>query len=207
MRWRGTLLQLHRDVGYFCVGLIVVYCVSGVAVNHRHHWDYNFTEDNEISQLGGPQDLLGAKVAAFDAATRAAPGKLARAAQDELVLAIAAKVAAGQTPRKAFWRAPDRLSLFFGEGEAHVVDYMPASGVAETKKKNDRLLIRAFNALHLNEKHGAWTWLADAFALALLFLALSGALILKGRKGIAGRGGMMLVAGLLVPLLGLFLFV
>lgn len=204
MRWRRTLLWLHRDVGYFCVGLIVLYAVSGVAVNHRHHWDYNFSIDRQTLEIGPPEALLGPSAASFDAATRADPGALARAGQDALVTAIAARVAQGEKPRKVFWRAADRLSLFFGPGDGHVVDYLPASGKVEASRKQDRLLIRAFNRLHLNEKHGAWTWLADAFAVAMLFLAFSGALILRGRKGILGRGGVLALLGVVVPILGLF---
>jgi len=40
-RVRSWLRTWHRDVGYLCAGLVVVYAVSGVAVNHHHEWDYN----------------------------------------------------------------------------------------------------------------------------------------------------------------------
>jgi hypothetical protein len=59
--------------------------------------------------------------------------------------------------------------------------------------------------LHLNEPHGLWTYIADAYAVALLFLAVSGAVILKGKHGLKGRGGRLFALGMLVPILALIL--
>ena len=53
--------------------------------------------------------------------------------------------------------------------------------------------------VHLNRMKGVWTWVADAFAVLLAFLAVSGALLLKGPKGLAGRGKWFVLAGLIVP--------
>jgi hypothetical protein len=33
---------IHRDLGYVCVGLTLVYAVSGVAVNHVRDWNPNY---------------------------------------------------------------------------------------------------------------------------------------------------------------------
>ena len=41
-KWRRWNNVLHRDLGYFCVALTVIYAISGVAVNHIHHWNPNY---------------------------------------------------------------------------------------------------------------------------------------------------------------------
>ena len=64
----------------------------------------------------------------------------------------------------------------------------------------NRPLFRDANYLHLNEIKGAWTFVADAFALCLIFLAISGALIVKGRQGLRGRGGILALAGMVLPI-------
>ena len=33
-RWRPWIRAIHRDVGYFSVGLTFIYALSGLAVNH-----------------------------------------------------------------------------------------------------------------------------------------------------------------------------
>ncbi|MDP6942690.1 MAG: hypothetical protein QF464_00955, partial [Myxococcota bacterium] len=43
----------------------------------------------------------------------------------------------------------------------------------------------------------------DAFALALIFLALSGAIMLKGSQGFAGRGKWLVGIGILIPVVAL----
>ena len=43
------------------------------------------------------------------------------------------------------------------------------------------------------------------FAIALIIITLSGIIMLKGNKGIIGRGGIELIVGILIPILFLFL--
>jgi len=199
MSWRRPLVSLHRDLGFFALGLTVVYAVSGLATNHRAHWDYNYATDRKQIVVGAPAALLG-----VDDGTAA--HELARARQDELVSAIGRALGRGDVPLKVFWRGPDRLSLFYAESERDVVDYLPASGTAEWTRKTPRPILRTFNMLHLNEKRQVWTWIGDSYALILLFMGVSGVLIVKGRKGLKGRGGMYLVAGILLPTLAMILF-
>ena len=43
--------------------------------------------------------------------------------------------------------------------------------------------------------------MADLFAFSLIFFALSGLFIVKGKKGMAGTGKWYLLAGILIPVL------
>ena len=33
---------LHRDIGYFFFGMTLIYCVSGIALNHKKDWNPNY---------------------------------------------------------------------------------------------------------------------------------------------------------------------
>lgn len=200
-RWRRVLRTLHRDIGFLCVGLCIIYTVSGVAVNHARDWDYNYSKVYEVHKIGGPAALLGAEAREGGAGD---PVRLAHKHQAALVKQILAKLGRAEQPRKVFWRDPFRLSLHFDNKKHDIVDYMPAQGTATHRTRVKRFLLREFNFLHLNEPRGVWTLIADAYAVLLLFLALSGAIIVKGRRGLRGRGGVMLVIGLLIPLVALF---
>ena len=98
---------------------------------------------------------------------------------------------------------PESISLYYGKGDSDTVDYHPCSGVLHRVVRKDRWLLRELNYLHLNEARGAWTYIADAFALLLVFLAISGAVMTKGRHGLKGRGGVFAAIGLLIPILAL----
>ncbi|MZI58189.1 peptidase, partial [Enterococcus durans] len=47
---------------------------------------------------------------------------------------------------------------------------------------------------------------ADAFAVSLIVITVSGMVMIKGPKGLWGRGGIELVGGILIPILFLMCF-
>ena len=51
---------------------------------------------------------------------------------------------------------------------------------------------------------GIWTVAADVYASALLLLALSGIFLVRGRKGLKGRGGLLMTSGFLLPIVYAF---
>ena len=200
MRWRRRLITLHRDVGYLSAGLVLVYAVSGVAVNHRHHWNYNQSVEQQTKTLPNAAALLGRD-------DRCAPDDclaLARRQPNELVAKICGRLGRDGAPQKVFWRGPRRLTLFFTEPKRLLVDYNPVNGRTDLEIRTDRPLIRQVNFLHLNESRRVWTWIADAFAVALVFLALSGLFLVKGKRGLRGRGGVLFLLGLAIPAVALW---
>ncbi|HAC20873.1 MAG TPA: peptidase, partial [Porphyromonadaceae bacterium] len=46
---------------------------------------------------------------------------------------------------------------------------------------------------------------SDVFATALMIIAISGLFIVRGNKGLWGRGGIELAIGILIPLLFIYL--
>lgn len=199
MRWRPTLVVLHRDIGFLCVGLTLAYAISGIAVNHAHHWNYNRSEREERRAIGTPAELIDGLSPDRRAAIVADSTVLTRDEEMALVARIGEKTGRGSTPRNVFWRGPDHISLFYGAGDGDTVDYHPRSGALTHVVRKDRWLLRDLNFLHLNEGRGVWTYIADTYAAMLLFLAISGAIVVKGRRGLKGRGGLLLAVGFLVP--------
>lgn len=205
MRWRRTLVWLHRDIGFFCLGLTLIYAISGIAVNHRRDWDYNYGTESEFHDLGKPQQLLSDLPLTGMSPEQLAPAALARSHEEQLVVRIGARMGLSQPPRIVFWRGPDRLSLFYAEADRDVVDYVPSSGRAERTLRRPRPLLRPLNLLHLNHVDSPWTYLADTYATLLAFMAVSGVLIVRGRRGLRGRGGLLALAGILLPLVAYLL--
>lgn len=56
------------------------------------------------------------------------------------------------------------------------------------------------NSLFLNRHKGAWTVVADLYALVLLYLSVGGAFMLRGKTGLSGRGKWLVGLGALVPI-------
>ncbi|MCA8915544.1 MAG: hypothetical protein KDB90_09040, partial [Planctomycetes bacterium] len=48
------LRGLHRDFGFFAVGLTFIYAVSGLAVNHINDWDPSFSHFKKLVTVETP---------------------------------------------------------------------------------------------------------------------------------------------------------
>src|SRR5471032_2906879 len=82
LSFRPWLRAFHRDIGYFAVGLTVVYATSGIAVNHLKDWDPNFKQVNLTHQLALPlpsDDDAAAKSALVSLGVREQPREVYRA--------------------------------------------------------------------------------------------------------------------------------
>jgi len=183
IKWRKWNNLLHRDVGYLCVGLTLVYAVSGVAVNHRADWNPNYQIRSE-------------RVPLTDAASL---DPTAEGFVDEVL----SRLDVSGSVRGSFRRSPTSVDIFL---EDATVSVDLAEGTASFEQVRERPVLRETNFLHLNEPKKLWTYLADVYAAALLFLAISGMFVLKGKKGITGRGAWLTAAGVVIPILFLLFY-
>lgn len=175
--WRHWNRVLHRDLGYLAVGLTLVYAVSGLAVNHTADWDPTYRKRVDVRQ-----------VAPFDPTLPEA----------ELVAQVRVRLELPE-PQAFDQPTPSHLNLFYPQGRR--VQVTLTTGQVVTEALEPRPLLHAFNRLHLNANKGIWTWIADAYAAILAFLALSGLFILRGKQGLLGRGKWWVLAGVAIPLI------
>lgn len=160
MRWRHLFRVIHRDIGYVCVALILAYGISGLAVNHIEDWNpsYSFAERS------------------FDLGPLPA-GTLAEHEQF-----VVAKLALDRAAvRGHFLESEHDLRIFLVEGQEARLDRRTGRGKLKTLSR--RAVLFEVNALHLNNLKGVWTYVADAFAIALIVLALTGMTMMKGDRG------------------------
>ena len=57
MKWRKWNSIIHRDLGYLCFGLTIIYVISGVAVNHIASWNPTYKISNETTHIQLPGKL------------------------------------------------------------------------------------------------------------------------------------------------------
>jgi hypothetical protein len=100
--------------------------------------------------------------------------------------------------RDAYREKPNELEITLDKRTLHV-DTLTGHVVDEGQEP--RFFLRAANWLHENRGKKAWTWIADLYACGLLLLALSGMFMLPGKKGLFGRGAVLIALGALVPIL------
>ncbi len=182
-RWRRWNNVLHRDVGYLCVGLTIVYAVSGVAVNHTDAWNPTWDIDRREASVAPLPE-----------------GDLALAPNVRFLLE---RLDLEPAYRTTFRTDPNTLRIFLESGS---VDVHVAEASATVELVRPRPVLHAFNFLHLNHPKQLWTWTADIYAVALILLAVTGLFVLKGKTGITGRGAWLTAAGAAVPIVFLLLY-
>jgi len=173
-RWRAVLRSLHRDIGYVLVGLTFVYAASGLAINHIDDWNPNFVDQQSTITLDAPLP----------------------ADTDAAVAVILQKLGIDERPESVD-DFGSQLELGFGANRTVRADR--EAGKIFDDHQEPRFFLRVANWLHYNRGKAAWTYIADGYAVLLLFLALSGTVMLKGRKGFVGRGAILIGLGLLIP--------
>lgn len=172
-RWNRTL---HRDAGYLVCVLTALYAVSGIAVNHVADWNPNYSIRHRTVDVG-PFDPAN-----LDAAEAHIVGRLGLDRAD---------VRGRHRP------SPDELRVFLPEGSE--IRVTGSTGHGTWKEVRPRTGLFEANLLHLNRLKGAWTWIADAFSVLLLYVSIGGLFMLRGKNGLLGRGKYLVAAGLLVP--------
>jgi hypothetical protein len=74
-------------------------------------------------------------------------------------------------------------------------------GIVHEEGQQPRFFLRMANWLHVERgKVLPWLFIGDGYALCMMLLAISGMLMVPGRKGLIGRGGLWLIVGVALPL-------
>ena len=181
--WRKLLRDWHRDIGYLATGLTIVYSISGIAVNHTNDWNPNYSiEKSQIKYSPLPDSSWTNKSVVND---------IMKITGEDLKI------------KNIFRPDPNTLQIF-ADKNTLTADNM--HGIITQEIVKSRAVIRESNYLHLNAPKKVWTYIADIFAVALIFLAITGLFLIKGKNGIKGRGAWLTIIGFLIPLIFLFIY-
>jgi len=177
MKIRKLLRILHRDFGYFIVGMTIVYALSGIYLNHRR----DFNPDYKIFVTDFHVEL---------------PAKSGLTEKD-IITALQA-VNEEVVYKKHYINNKGLIKIFIENGEA-VID--PLNGKGTMQYLQRRPFIFSINMLHRANLGTLWKWVSDLMAVILIFVAVSGLFILKGKRGFNRWGWWFMVGGIVVPLL------
>ncbi|TND09808.1 MAG: hypothetical protein FD123_932 [Bacteroidetes bacterium] len=177
---RSLNVAAHRDFGYFFSSLIIVYCLSGIALNHVNDWNPDFIITKENVSLG--------KTYTKEQVTR------------EVILGFGKKV--GETNFKVFdFPTNNQVKIYYDNASLHL-NLESGTGVYENVSR--RPVFYQANVIHRNSLNG-WKWASDIFALMLIAINITGLFILKGKYGLKGRGKWLIAAGTVPPLVAILL--
>ncbi|MCE3228279.1 MAG: hypothetical protein K0S32_2830 [Bacteroidetes bacterium] len=173
-------IATHRDLGYFFSTLIIVYCLSGIALNHVDEWNPDFVITKKTIEV--KENFVAKDLKPTD------------------ILLLSKKV--DETKYKVFdCPTKDQVKIYYDNASLHI-NFTTHEGTYE--KVSRRPLFYQVNVLHRNSLKG-WKWASDVFAFMLIVINITGLFILKGKHGIGRRGKWLILAGFMPPLIAIII--
>ncbi|WP_321281916.1 PepSY-associated TM helix domain-containing protein [Marinifilum fragile] len=171
-----SIRSLHRDLGYLFIGLTLIYAISGI--------------------------LLVLKKDEQNPSYR------------EIVLEKVAKTNLTPDELKAFWKdhfsdAPKLTRIIPAEDVYNIYvkgglgKYYPYDGKIELTTYKKIPIYKFVNDIHYNSGK-RFSSIAMIYAIGLIFFAISGAVMVKGKKGFKKRGVWLMIIGFIIPVLLFF---
>ena len=170
-KFRRKLRILHRDLGYLFIGLTVIYSISGIILNLKDsEKDPAYKETRLKEQI--TLNLMPDELKTIWKKEYSEFIELNRIVPDN-----------------------DQFRLYLKGG---VGSYNPATGEISFVVYKKRPLVKFINDIHVNSGK-RFTWLGNIFGVIFIFLAISGAIMLKGKKSFAKRGWWLMAIGVIIP--------
>lgn len=174
--------NLHRDLGYFYIGLIISFAFSGLMMNHRESWhpDKYTTETKSIQIQLPDESQINEKFAEDLGKKLGIDDKMRRHMVKKGTLKI------------SFEKHDVEIDMKTGKGE--IVTFFKTPIISQSM------------TLHKNTSN-FWIYYSDIFAISLIIIALTGTIMIKaGKFSWKNRGWKLAVAGVIFPLLFLIIF-
>ncbi len=172
----------HRDIGYLIAGLTLIYAISGIALNHKNDWNPNYIFENRPF-------TSDAKI------TRETFNK-------EAAIDILKSIHLEQEYKTFYFPGGNSLTIFINGG---VIHFNVATGEGVIEKISKKPFFYQINFLHYNPGKW-WKYFSDIFCLSLITVTLTGLFIIKGKNGITKRGAILTIAGIILPLIFLLIY-
>lgn len=169
---------LHRELSFFFSGMVLIYAVSGIVMNHRDSINPNYSVERK------------------EYVADALPIQADIQKEDVLELLVPLGEEAHYT--KHYFPRPGVMKVFLKGGSSVVMELSTRKAVYE--KLTHRPILSALTKLHYNPGKW-WTLFADLFAVGLILITVTGIIMLKGAKGMWGRGGVEFLLGIAIPIL------
>ncbi|MCX7728528.1 MAG: PepSY-associated TM helix domain-containing protein [Bacteroidia bacterium] len=183
-RIRNIIIDWHRDIGYFISVLIIVYCISGIALNHIDDFNPDFIIQRDTLIIPHQYQLENC-----DNYT----------AQQISALIHESKIKVWDKP------TADQIKIYYDNATLHIY-IKERKGIYEQLSK--RPIIYHSNLFHRNSIKG-WKWISDIFATLLIIVTVTGLFMLKqkNKNSLFQKGKWYVIAGTILPFIFLIYFI
>lgn len=176
-----TARNVHRDIAYFYLGLIISFSLSGIFLNHRALWNpstYVYQSEEVSVKLPEKKEDIN----------------------EEFVKGLS-KEWGLESSFRGFRLEKEQLRITYNEDRVEI-DLKSGKGKKEAFRKTP--LLAQIVTLH-KDTSNFWIYYSDVFGLGMLIIAFTGMFIANGKYSYTKRGWILSLIGIIFPLIFLFL--
>jgi uncharacterized protein len=176
-----TARNTHRDIAYFYLGLIIAFSFSGIFLNHRQLWHprrYTYNSQEIVLTSRVSKDSVN----------------------DQFIAAFTEEFNI-EDPVRRFSVEGNNLKISYPNNDVQI-DLLTGKGKIESYRTTP--ILGQMTKLHVDTSQW-WIYYSDLFGVAMLVIAFTGMFIQKGENSFWGRGWKLALAGMIFPLIFLFL--
>lgn len=188
----STIRALHRDLGYFVIGLTLIYAITGIILSGRGlaWFTQEFKDELVMQKTINKKDFNSSFV------NEILKGNVSEIFDEDSYEII--------KKRLHLKLVKEEQNIFhYKAWKSLKVKYNNSSGKTLVSYKGYPLAVEIFVDAHKASHESAWFYLAIIYSLILSFLAISSFWMMKGKNGFKRRGVYFMLAGFLV--VGIFL--
>ncbi|RXJ80093.1 hypothetical protein [Arcobacter sp. F2176] len=177
--------SLHRDLGYFFIGISLIYAITGFILSARGlgWFKYEYTFQTNISKNISSDDFKEKLI------SEAKIGKL------DYIYKVGSKSTVEKNISRLNFVKQENSTLFFDYKYMHII-YNQTSGETNIKYISYPAFLQMFINSHLSTNNRAWYYLAMVYSIVLAFFALSAIVMVKGKYGFKKRGFLLMLTGI-----------
>lgn len=176
---------LHKDISFFFAGMIMIYAISGLVMNHRN--TINPYYDTKIEKFVINEIVPLQKGMANESSVK----KVLSTLNEE------------SNYTHFYYPEPGKMKVFLKGGSSLFIN--TDNGNAVYEKVNKRIIIGNMAKLHYNPQSW-WTYFSDLFAVGLIIIVITGFTMLRGKQFLLSRASIEVLLGMVIPLCFLFFF-
>ncbi|NQY20215.1 MAG: hypothetical protein HRT40_02715 [Campylobacteraceae bacterium] len=187
--------SLHRDLGYFVIGLTLIYAITGFILSGR---DLGWMEQTYIYEQNLSQNISKDEFIK----------KLKKTMKNtEIVTDIHPAIMKYSIKKiKSFEFKKEEENILYFKYKANIIKYNKISGDMIFEIHSYPGFLKKFITAHKSKQKDVWFYLAIMYSIILSFLAISAMFMVKGKYSFPRRGVFIMLSGIALVIAFLYFF-
>lgn len=194
MKYKNPLRSLHRDLGYFFIGITIIYAITGFILSTRglgwfmekHTFTTTIEKNVKIEDI---RDRVFININ---------QNNILNQYDKEFQDLVKEKI------KRVLFKKRENDIYHFGTRGLRI-QYNVNNGVTEIKYRGYYLFLEKFISAHKTKNDTAWFYISLIYSIVLAFFAISSIFMIKGKYGFKKRGVYLFTLG--IATISIFLYI